>query len=42
MSDDDVPEEAVTQVRDAIETGIEPPRDMSRPIPEPSRKLGIA
>ena len=42
MSDGDTPEDAITNVRDAIATWIEAARDMGRPIPQPSRHLVTA
>ena len=42
MSDGSTPEEAVSNVRDAIDTWIEAARDMGRTVPEPSRHLQLA
>ena len=39
MSDGASPEEAVTNVQDAIETWIEAARDLGHAIPSPSRHL---
>jgi antitoxin HicB len=38
MSDGDTPEEAVTNVQDAIASWIEAARDLGRDIPKPSRR----
>ncbi|WP_442756871.1 type II toxin-antitoxin system HicB family antitoxin [Methylocystis sp. JAN1] len=37
MSDGEIPEEAVTNVRDAILTWIEAAMDLGHPVPPPSR-----
>lgn len=42
MSDGMTPEEAVSNVQDAIDTWIEAAHDMGRAIPEPSRHLQLA
>lgn len=42
MSDGETPEEAVTNVRDAILTWIEAARDLGHPIPAPSRHVALA
>ena len=42
MSDGDTPEEALTNIRDAIECWIEAARDQGRAIPAPSRHLELA
>jgi predicted RNase H-like HicB family nuclease len=42
MSDGDTPEQAITNVQDAIAVWMEAARDLGRPIPEPSRHLAIA
>jgi antitoxin HicB len=42
MSDGETPEEAIANVRDAIETWIAAARDLGRPVPGPSRHLEIA
>ena len=39
MSDGATPEEAIANVKDAIEAWIEAARDMGRAVPLPSRKL---
>ena len=42
MSDGDTPEEAVSNVQDAIVTWIEAARDMGHAVPKPSRHLAVA
>lgn len=42
MSDGDTPEEAVTNVRDAMESWLEAAEDHGRPIPSPSPRLAAA
>lgn len=42
MSDGDTPEQAITNVQDAIAVWIEAAHDLGRPVPEPSRHLAIA
>jgi antitoxin HicB len=42
MSDGDTPEQAVTNVRDAIAMWIEAADEMGRAVPPPSKKLEIA
>jgi predicted RNase H-like HicB family nuclease len=42
MSDGETPEEAVTNVQDAILTWIEAARELGREIPAPSRQLALA
>ncbi len=42
MSDGDTPEQAVTNVRDAIAMWIEAANEMGRMIPPPSKTLEIA
>ncbi len=42
MSDGDTPEEAISNVQDAIAAWIEAARDLGRSIPEPSRRLATA
>ncbi len=42
MSDGDTPEQAVTNVRDAIAMWIEAATDMGRDVPPPSKALKIA
>ena len=39
MSDGETPEEALSNVRDAIAAWIEAAHDMGRPVPKPSRHL---
>ena len=39
MSDGETPEDALTNVRDAIAAWIEAAREMGRPNPEPTRRL---
>ncbi|MFI0845011.1 type II toxin-antitoxin system HicB family antitoxin [Mesorhizobium sp. IMUNJ 23232] len=39
MSDGDTPEEAITNVQDAITVWLEAARDMGREIPAPSRRV---
>ncbi|MCX5513819.1 HicB family protein [Kaistia algarum] len=41
MSDGETPEQAVSNVQDAISTWIEAARDMGRKMPEPSRHLQV-
>ncbi len=42
VSDGETPEEALTNVQDAIEAWLEAARDLGRPIPAPSRVAAIA
>ena len=42
MSDGESPEEALANLRDAIETWIEAAREIGRPVPKPSRHLALA
>ena len=42
MSDGSTPEEAVSNVQDAIVTWIEAARDMGHAVPKPSRHLAVA
>ena len=42
MSDGTTPEEAISNVQDAIYTWIEAARDMGRVVPKPSRHLQLA
>lgn len=42
MSDGDTPEEAIANVRDAIEAWIEAARGMGRPVPDPSSPAMLA
>jgi len=42
MSDGATPEEAVSNVQDAIATWIEAAHDMGHPIPKPSRPVSLA
>jgi len=42
MSDGETPEEAVTNVQDAIAAWIEGARELGREIPSPSRQLALA
>jgi antitoxin HicB len=42
MSDGETPEEAVSNVQDAIVTWIEAARDMGHAVPKPSRHLAGA
>lgn len=42
MSDGETPEEAITNVQDAILTWIEAARELDRPIPAPSRQQALA
>lgn len=42
VSDGETPEEAITNVQDAIAAWMEAAKDMGRPIPAPSRNLQIA
>jgi len=42
MSDGETPEEALTNVQDAIDVWLEAARDLGRPIPPPSRVAAIA
>jgi predicted RNase H-like HicB family nuclease len=42
MSDGDTPEEALTNVRDAIASWIEEARALGRPVPPPSRHHAAA
>jgi antitoxin HicB len=42
MSDGETPEEAVSNVRDAILTWIEAARDLGHPVPPPSRHVALA
>ncbi len=42
MSDGETPEQALTNVLDAIETWIEAARDMGHTVPEPSRCHAVA
>lgn len=39
MSDGDTPEDALTNVRDAIAAWIEAARETGRPVPKPTRRL---
>lgn len=41
MSDGETPEEALTNVRDAIAAWIEAANDMGHTIPQPSRRLAL-
>lgn len=42
MSDGDTPQEAITNVQDAILAWIEAAHDLGREIPAPSRQLALA
>lgn len=42
MSDGETPEEAISNVRDAIAVWIEAAQEMGRPVPPPSPRLQIA
>lgn len=42
MSDGETPEEAVTNVQDAILAWIEAAKELGRAIPAPSRQLALA
>lgn len=42
MSDGDTPEEAISNVQDAISVWIEAANDLGRPVPAPSRHMEIA
>jgi predicted RNase H-like HicB family nuclease len=42
MSDGDTPEEAVSNIQDAIVTWIEAARDLGHAVPKPSRHLALA
>lgn len=42
MSDGETPEQAITNVQDAIVTWIEAAHDLGRTIPEPSQTLALA
>ena len=42
MSDGNTPEEAITNVQDAISCWIEAAQDVGRPVPAPSRQLASA
>jgi antitoxin HicB len=42
MSDGETPEEAVTNVQDAILTWIEAAQELGRDIPTPTRRLALA
>jgi antitoxin HicB len=42
MSDGETPEEALTNVQDAIATWIEAAKDMGRKVPKPSAQLALA
>jgi len=42
MSDGETPEEAISNVQDAIAAWIEAAHDLGRSIPEPSRRLATA
>lgn len=42
MSDGETPEEAVTNVQDAIAVWIEAAQELGRPVPKPSRTLALA
>ena len=42
MSDGETPEEAIANVRDAIEMWLEAAREVNRDIPPPSRVAAIA
>jgi predicted RNase H-like HicB family nuclease len=42
MSDGDTPEEAVSNVQDAIAAWIEAARDLGHAVPKPSRHLALA
>jgi len=42
MSDGDTPEEAITNVQDAIAAWIEAAQDLGRAVPEPSRVPALA
>lgn len=42
MSDGETPEEALTNVQDAIATWVEAANDLGRPVPAPSRQLALA
>ncbi|CDN53133.1 Hypothetical protein RG1141_CH07730 [Neorhizobium galegae bv. officinalis bv. officinalis str. HAMBI 1141] len=41
MSDGETPQEALSNVQDAIESWIEAAQDMGRDIPEPSRQAAF-
>jgi antitoxin HicB len=42
MSDGETPEEAVSNVQDAIAVWIESAQELGRPVPPPTRDLAIA
>ena len=42
MSDGETPEQAVSNVRDAIAAWIEAAHDLGREVPQPSKHLAIA
>ena len=42
MSDGETPEEALTNVQDAIAAWIEAAQDMGRKVPQPSKQLALA
>lgn len=42
MSDGETPQEAVTNVQDAIAAWIEAAHDLGREIPAPSRRMALA
>ena len=42
MSDGETPEDALTNVQDAIEAWIEAAQDMGRKVPKPSAQLALA
>lgn len=42
MSDGDTPEQAISNVRDAIAAWIEAAHEMGRDVPRPSKHLAIA
>jgi predicted RNase H-like HicB family nuclease len=41
ISDGDTPEQALANVRDAIEAWIEAANDLGRPVPQPSSHLAL-
>lgn len=41
MSDGDTPQEALTNVQDAIESWLEAAQELGREIPRPSRHLAV-
>jgi len=42
MSDGETPEEAVSNIQDAIVAWIEAARDLGHAVPKPSRRLALA